>query len=143
MATTGVINGRLLLFKVNTVSTTYVAAGCATECSLSFDQELRETTCAQSGANREFLPGLLTATGSFSGLHAFDDSNFAGEDFYDWLAAQTAKTVKFTTGVTGDIEFSGSAYVTNVTMQGGQNGQNATYSGSVQFTGAMTKATVS
>lgn len=143
MATTGVVNGRLLLYKVNTTGTTYVAVGCATECSLSFDRETRETTCAQSGDDREFLYGLKTATGSFSGLFAFDDANHAFEDFYDLLAAGTTKTVKFTTGVVGDIEWSGTALFTNVSVQSGQNGQNVTYSGNIQFTGSITKTTIS
>lgn len=142
MATTGVVNGRLLLFEVDEGSSTYVATGCATECSISFDRETRETTCAQSGDNREYLYGLKTATGTFAGLFAFDDSNHSGIEFYDSLDGGTIENVKFTTGVVGDVEWSGSALFTNVSIQSGQNGQNVTYSGNVQFTGAITKATI-
>lgn len=136
------MNGRLLLFEVNTTGSTYVAVGCATECSMSIDRETRETTCAQSGDYRTFLSGLITATGSFSGLFAMDESNTGFEDFYDYLTTGTAKTVKLTTGATDDREWSGSALFTNVSIQSGQNGQNVTYSGNIQFTGTISKATI-
>lgn len=142
MPTTGVVNGRLLLFEINTETTTYVAVGCATECSLSIDRDTRETTCADTGDYRTFLSGLITGTGSFSGLFAFDDSNQNAIDIYDWLTAGTAKTVKFTTGVTGDVEISASALFTNISLQSGQNGQNVTYSGNIQLTGTISKATI-
>lgn len=140
--TTGVINGRLLLFKVNTTGSTYVAVGCATESSMSIDNSVRETTCAQSGTFREYLDGLIGATGSFSGLAAMDDSNHGFEDFADWILAGGAKTVKLTTGVVDDREYSGSALLTNVSVQSGQNGANVTYSGNFQFTGTISKATI-
>lgn len=142
MATTGIVNGRLLLFEVNTTGSTYVAVGCATECSMSIDRETRETTCAQSGDYRSFLSGLITATGSFSGLMALDETNVGFEDFYDYLTAGTAKTVKLTTGESGDTEWSGSALFTNISIQSGQNGQNVTFSGNLQFTGTISKATI-
>ena len=109
---------------------------------MSFDRETRETTCAQTGDDREYLYGLKTASGSFSGLMAFDDANHTAEEFYDALDNGTVETVKFTTGVNGDTEWSGSALITNLSIQSGQNGQNVTYSGNFQFTGAITKGTV-
>ena len=142
MATTGVVNGRLTLFRINTVSTTYVAAGCATECTMNITVDTRETTCAQSGDWRTYLAGLQSATGTFSGLVAFDDSNYAPDDFMTWILSPGAKTVKFDSAVTGDPSLSGSAILTNVTFQSGQNGQNMTYSGNLQFTGTITQGTV-
>lgn len=143
MATTGVANGKLTLFRINTVSTTYVATGCATEATMTIEVETRETTCAQSGDFRTYLPGLITASGSFGGLVAFDDANFAPDDFMTWVLSPAAKTVKFDSAVTGDPSLSGSAILTNVTFQSGQNGQNMTYSGNFQFTGTVTQGTVS
>lgn len=140
--TTGVMNGRLLLYEINTSGSTYVAVGCATECSLSIDRDTRETTCAQSGDFREYLYGLINASGSFSGLFAMDESNQNFEDIGDLLLAGTTKTVKFTTGAADDREWSGTALFTNVSMQSGQNGQNVTYSGNIQFTGTLSKATI-
>lgn len=142
MPTTGVVNGRLTLFRINTVSTTYVATGCATEATMTIEVETRETTCAQSGDFRTYLPGLITASGSFGGLVAYDDSAYAPDDFTTWVLSPALKTVKFDSAVTGDLSLSGSAILTNVTFQAGQNGQNMTYSGSFQFTGTITAGTV-
>lgn len=142
MATTGVVNGRLTLFRVNTVSTTYVAVGCATECTLTIEVETRETTCAQSGDFRTHLPGLISGSGSFGGLVAFDDANYGPDDFGTWILSPALKTVKFDSAVSGDPTWSGSAILTNITYQSGQNGQNMTYSGSFQFTGTITQGTV-
>lgn len=143
MPTTGVVNGRLTLFRINTVSTTYVAVGCATECTMTIEVETRETTCAQAGDFRTYLPGLINASGSFGGLVAFDDTAYAPDDFMTWILSPGLKTVKFDSAVTGDPTLSGSAILTNITFQSGQNGQNMTYSGNLQFTGTITQGTVS
>ena len=143
MPTTGVVNGRLTLFRFNTVSTTYVAVGCATECSMTIEVETRDTTCAQSGDFRTYLPGLVSGTGSFGGLVAYDDANYAPDDYTTWVLAPAVKLIKFDSAVTGDLSLSGSAILTNITFQSGQNGQNMTYSGSLQFTGTITAGVVS
>jgi hypothetical protein len=142
MPTTGVVNGRLTLFRINTTSTNYLAAGCATECTLTIEVETRETTCAQSGDFRTYLPGLISGSGSFSGLVAFDDANYAPDDLGTWILAPAVKLCKFDSAVSGDPSWAGSVILTNVTFQSGQNGQNMTYSGSIQFTGTITQGTV-
>lgn len=142
MATTGVVNGRLTLFRFNTVSTTYVAVGCATESTMTIEVETRETTCAQSGDFRTYLPGLINASGTFGGLVAFDDSNYAPDDYTTWILSPAVKLIKFDSAVSGDLSLSGSAILTNITFQSGQNGQNMTYSGNIQFTGTVTAGTV-
>ena len=141
MATTGIVNAKLLTFYKD-VSGTQTAIACATEASISFEKEMRETTCKESGDYRTYLPSFTTATGSFSGLFAYDATNYSAEDIYTDLNAGTSITVRFSTEVNGDTYWSASAYVTSLSISSGQNGDNVTYSGAFQLTGTITKGTV-
>lgn len=145
MPTTGIVNAKLLTFYKGVGSPTPVqtAIACATEATINFEKEMRETTCKESGDNRTYLPSFTNMTGSFSGLFAYDATNYNAEDIYDDLAAGTLITVRFSTQVTGDTYWQASAYVTSLSISSGQNGENVTYSGNLQFTGAITKAVVS
>lgn len=141
MATTGIVNAKLLTFYKD-VTGTKTAIACATEATINFEKEMRETTCKESGDNRTYLPSFTNATGSFSGLFSFDATNYSAEDVYTDLAAGTSITVRFSTEVSGDIYWQASAFVTSLSISSGQNGENVTYSGNLQFTGAITKGTV-
>lgn len=135
--TAGIVNAKLLTFYKTTT-----AIACATEATISFEKEMRETTCKESGDYRTYLPSFLNATGSFSGLFAFDATNYSAEDIYDDLAAGTSVTIKFSTENSGDTYWSGSAFITSLSISAGNTGENATYSGGFQFTGTITKGTV-
>lgn len=139
--TAGIVNAKILTIYKN-VSSVQTAIACATSASISFEKEMRETTCKESGDYRTYLPSFMNATMSFSGLFAYDATNYSAEDIYTDLAAGTSITVRFSTENTGDIYWSASGYVTSLSIESGQNGENVTYSGSIQLTGTISTGTV-
>lgn len=139
--TAGIVNAKILTIYKN-VSSVQTAIACATSASISFEKEMRETTCKESGDYRTYLPSFMNGTMSFSGLFAYDATNYSAEDIYTDLAAGTSITVRFSTENTGDIYWSASGYVTSLSIESGQNGENVTYSGSIQLTGTISTGTV-
>ena len=140
--TAGIVNAKILTIYKN-VSGTQTAIACATSARINFATEMRETTCKESGDYRTYLPSFINATMNFSGLFAFDATNYSAEDIYDDLAAGNSVTVRFSTENSGDIYWSAAGFVTSLTIDSGQNGENVTYSGSIQLTGTISKGTVS
>lgn len=139
MATAGVVNSKLL--RIYTGATP-AALTCATNAELSFTNETRETTCKDSGTNKEFLYAQNSWTMSGEGLFAFDAAN-GGVDLFDIALAQTTVAVVYQTGVTGDDKWSGTALVTEWTLSSPGTNENCTYTFTLQGTGALVRALVS
>lgn len=136
MATTGVTNGRNMRFFDGGT-----ALGFATECSLSFSREMRELAHKDVTGNWiEKAPGAMSGSGSTSGLYA--ESNNAAESLFTKMNAGTALTLTFTTDVTGDQVWTGTAYITSLELNAPDN-ENVTYSVSFEFSGAVVMSTVS
>ena len=135
MPTTGVVNGKLLrLYDGSNV------IGKATESSISFSGETRDTSNKDSGGWREVLPGLKSATISCSSLLAFDATHGYEELLVKFIAG-TAITAKFSTEVTGDYYLSGDFYITSLEVNA-PNEENSTMSITLESTGAITGADV-
>ena len=134
MATVGVVNGHYLRFFDNGV-----AIAKATECTISWAIEMRETahkdTAGDGGGWKEVAPGQKSGTGSTSGLYAEDTNSFA--TLYGKMAAGTALDITFTTGESGDSVWSGEAYITSMELNA-PNNENVTYSVSFEFSGEVT-----
>lgn len=140
MATTGVIEaGTLTVYK--DITGTLTAIGCATQTDISFSNELREILCKDSNGWATYKPGKKTWSVSVSALYAMD-ATLAGDDFYDSLANGDEITIEFTTNVTGDTTYSGTVLVSGVDFSAGNFGENASYSLTMQGSGAPTKGTV-
>jgi predicted secreted protein len=77
---------------------------------------------------------------STDGLVSYDGTNNIG-DLYTLLSGRTSVSLKFTTNVTGDLVFSGTASVASISVSAEMEAA-VTYS--VEFTGKgpLTKATV-
>lgn len=141
MASTGVLEaGTLTVYK--DVSSTLTAIGCATQSDISFSNELREILCKDSNGWATYKAGKKTWSISVSALYAMD-ATLAGDDFYDDLANGDEITVEFTTAVTGDVKYSGTALVSGLDFSAGNFGENASYSLTLQGSGALSKGTVS
>ncbi|GIV35457.1 MAG: hypothetical protein KatS3mg031_2992 [Chitinophagales bacterium] len=139
--TTGILDAKDLVFYLKE-GTNLIAFACATNASLSFSMKTRETICKETGDWETYKPGLLSVSGSFSGLFSYDATNTSFEDLYDKLAGKQEATVRFSTEATGDTYWEFKALITELTVDSGQNGENVTYSGSLQGVGPVTKATV-
>lgn len=139
MATTGVINTKLLRWQVGS---TPVTITCQKDASLSINNETRDITCKDSGQWKDNLYGQTSWEGSGSGLASFDGT-FSVDELTDLVINQTVSPVVFTTGVTGDIKWSGSVIWTKLDINSNGTNENVEVSYSFMGTGALTKATIS
>jgi predicted secreted protein len=135
MATTGKFNGTLLNVYIDDT-----IIGCATSSELSVNVDLADATCKDDGGWADHIHGLRDWSVSTDGLVAFDGTNNIG-DLYTLLSGRTSVSLKFTTDVTGDLVFSGTASVASISVSAEMEAA-VTYS--VEFTGkgALTKGTV-
>jgi len=135
MATTGKFNGTLLNVYIDDT-----IIGCATSSELSVNVDLADATCKDDGGWADHIHGLRDWSVSTDGLVAFDGTNNIG-DLYTLLSGRTSVSLKFTTDVTGDLVFSGTASVASISVSAEMEAA-VTYS--VEFTGkgALTKGVV-
>ena len=105
-----------------------------------FTREMRNVTTKNSGGNSEFLPSTKSWTASLEVL-VDQSSAYNLEEFYDAWEAGTPLPVKFTNGVVGNVEWSGTAYITSVSPASPME-DNVTCTVSLQGTGAPSKATI-
>lgn len=126
--------GDLILSKDGT------AIAHTTSFTLNISQDLPEATDMDSNAWSEFLGGQRSWTISFDGL-----TDWAANGNVDTLAdmiiddARTAESITFSTDVTGDTNFSGSAFLSSFDISASNN-ETVSYSGEFQGTGPLTKS---
>lgn len=111
------------------------------EVELNVDGETIDVTNKDSAGWAEFLAGLKNWTMTGSGIVDFAATEGVDEIFAD-LVAGTAGTIKFSTSVVGDSEFSGSGIYTNLNISAPTE-DKVSFSFSLQGTGVLTKATIS
>lgn len=143
MATNGVINGTK--FGVYAAGT---KIGYATSASISINHNLRDTSTKDSGGWRDQLEGQRDWEVSVEGMLIFVDGSggaisdiTANELYSSYIASRTEFTVMFSTEVSGDIKWSGNAFMTSLSMDT-PNEDSSTWSGSFSGTGQLTQATV-
>tara|TARA_R100000808_G_C2091259_1_gene111603 strand:+ start:235 stop:666 length:432 start_codon:yes stop_codon:yes gene_type:complete len=143
MATNGVINGTK--FGVYAAGT---KIGYATSASISMNHNLRDTSTKDSSGWRDQMEGQRDWEVSVEGMVIFvDNSGGAISDktmdelYSSYIASRTAFTIMFSTEVSGDIKWSGEAYMTSLSADT-PNEDSSTWSGSFSGTGALTQATV-
>lgn len=140
MATTGKINTTLL--KVLTGTTPGTTITHENDATLTITHSTRDVTTKDSAGWAEFLEGLRGWEMSVAGLLSWDATKAPDDFFTDNIATRAAATVYFTTNVTGDIVYSGTAWVTQLEQASPGQEETATFSLSFQGTGALTKGTV-
>lgn len=143
MATNGVINGTK--FGVYAGST---KIGYATSASISMNHNLRDTSTKDSSGWRDQMEGQRDWEVSVEGMVIFVDnsgsaiSDITMDELYtSYIATRASFTLMFSTEVTGDIKWSGDAYMTSLSADT-PNEDSSTWSGSFSGTGALTQATV-
>ena len=144
MATTGVFNGTSLVVLVGSEVVAH-----ATSCSLSFSVDLPESTDKQSSGWTEHIAGAKSWSLTTDGLATVDPAATANyyttAEIMTAIANRTAVQVKFTTvsgttPVTGDIYWSGSAFIESMDITADMESP-VTYSVSFTGTGALVQAT--
>lgn len=137
--TNGIINGSLMrLYKDGT------AIGAATSCNMTVGREIRETIHKDNpnGGWREVETGRKQATLTTEALYSLDTANVAPGTLFDALDNGTLMLFKFTTDVSGDDYYQGSAYCTQFDVNAVSE-ENTTYSCTFEITGAVTRGTES
>jgi len=135
MATTGIVNGNDLVVYIGSDVIAH-----STSHSLSISHDARDATTKDSGGWTDRLEGLRSWEASGEGLVAFDGT-YDTTDLFALITNRTKVTIKFSTEVTGDTYWTGSAYLTSLDMDSPTEdsvSMSFTFSG----TGALTSATV-
>ena len=143
MATDGVINGTKFAVYAGTTKVAY-----ATSASISINHNLRDTSTKDSGGWRDQLEGQRDWEVSVEGMLIFtnlDGSAITGltinELYSSYIATRTSFTLKFSTEVSGDIKWSGTAFLTSLSADT-PNEDSSTWSGSFSGSGTLTQAAV-
>jgi predicted secreted protein len=142
MPTTGIFNGTNLVVLVGTEVVAH-----STSCSLSVSADLPDSTTKSSGGWADQIAGLRSWSLTTDGLATVDPTgtSFVVGDIYSSIFNRTKVTVMFTTvsgntPVTGDLKWSGEAYIESLDVTADMESP-ATYSVSFTGTGVLTQAT--
>lgn len=142
MPSTGVINGTNLRIKIGTDPLAY-----ATSCALDLSAETLESVSKDSVASwSSSTVGQLSGSLSFEGFYT-EDATISSDDrenpntLFDAFAAKTLISWEFSTATSGDTKYTGSGYITALNFTGPVE-ENATYSGTITVSGAVTQGSV-
>ena len=144
MPSTSIMNSTDVVIQISEDSgTTYDIIGRATSASLSVSMETRDTTTKDSAGWQENLEGLKSWSLSGDGLVTY---SIAGDydtpdDLFTLLSNRTLVKVKFGSATTGEIDYTGDAYLVSYEQEAGVE-ENVTYSFSFTGTGTLTQASV-
>jgi Phage tail tube protein len=137
MATLSVVNSKL--FAIYTGGTPTKIARL-TNVEVTMTHEPRDISSKDDSPWTAALEGPLSWEASGESLVAWDDTNGA-DTMTTSITNRTLLTVVFTTDVTGDKKFSGSAYLTNFTITSPETETNVTCSFSMMGVGELVKGT--
>jgi predicted secreted protein len=137
MPTTGIFNGTNLVVLVGTEVVAH-----STSCSLSVSTDLPDSTTKDSSGWAQQIQGLRSWSVSTDGL-AVIESAAAGvnvEDLFSSVSSRTDVTLTFSTFVSGDKIWTGTAAVESLDFTGDMESP-ATFSASFTGTGALVMTT--
>lgn len=136
--TTGIINGSNLKVTLALEGGSEVMVNNLTDCSISTNINMRETTTKSNAGYKAMLPGMMEATLSFSGMFA-NDATVGFHELFDFQNDKSKLDIKLTqivgsgsTPNTGDMEFVLKGYITSLDLTGGVE-DNSTFTCSVQI----------
>lgn len=144
MASTSIMNSTDVVIQISEDSgTTYDIIGRATSASLSVSMETRDTTTKDSAGWQENLEGLKSWSLSGDGLvtYSITGDYDTPDDLFTLLSNRTLVNVKFGSATSGEIDYTGDAYLVSYEQEAGVE-ENVTYSFSFTGTGTLTQASV-
>jgi len=130
MATTGVVNGTLVLIDMEGHAIAYSKSA-----TLTIEHETRDTTTKDASGWKHSAEGRRSWGMDVEGLVALD-SQYNLDYLVGYIKGRTALTMKFTTGVSGDKQASGEGYLTNVEVEAGDQ-ESVSFSASVEGSGEL------
>jgi len=143
MPATSIMNSTDVVIQISTDGSSYDIVGRATSASLSVSMETRSTTTKDSAGWDENLEGLKSWSLSGDGLVTYSIANDfeTPDELFTILNNRTAIDVKFGSMTSGEIDYSGKAYLVSYEQEAGVE-ENVTYSFSITGTGVLTQASV-
>lgn len=144
MPATSIMNSTDVVIQISEDSgTTYDIIGRATSASLSVSMETRSTTTKDSAGWDENLEGLKSWSLSGDGLVTYSISGDydTPDDLFTLLSNRTLVKVKFGSATSGEIDYTGDAYLVSYEQEAGVE-ENVTYSFGFTGTGVLTQASV-
>lgn len=145
MPSTSIMNSTDVVIQISEDSgTSYDIIGRATSASLSVSMETRDTTTKDSAGWQENLEGLKSWSLSGDGLVTYSISGDydTPDDLFTLLSNRTLVKVKFGSATSGEIDYTGDAYLVSYEQEAGVE-ENVTYSFSFTGTSTLTQAAVS
>ena len=146
--TTGIINGSNLKVTLALEGGSEVMVNNLTDCSISTNVDMRDTTTKSNAGYKALLPGMMEATMSFSGMFANDATN-GFHELFDFQNDKSKLDIKLTqivgsgsTPNVGDMEFVLKGYITSLDLTGGVE-DNSTFSCSVQIVETIAYSVIS
>lgn len=138
-----ILNGTEI--KVYSSGTTNLVA-FAQNCTLNVNHSPREITNKESGGYKEILEGLRDFSIDIDGAYAWTNAGGTAltdgvDDVLETNVLNARQAVTFIFGdtqSTSDISYSGSGFITSVSLTGGTE-DTATYSMSIEGTGVLTQ----
>lgn len=145
MPATSIMNSTDVVIQISEDGgTTYDIIGRATSASLSVSMETRDTTTKDSAGWQENLEGLKNWSLSGDGLVTYSISGDydTPDDLFTLLSNRTKVKVKFGSATSGEIDYTGDAYLVSYEQESGVE-ENVTFSFGFTGTGVLTQAAVS
>lgn len=144
MAVTNIMNSTDVVIQISEDGgTSYDIIGRATSASLSVSMETRDTTNKDSAGWQENLEGLKAWSLSGDGLVTYSISGDfdTPDDLFTLLSNRTLVKVKFGSATSGEVDYTGDAYLVSYEQEAGVE-ENVTYSFGFTGTGVLTQAAV-
>lgn len=135
MPSTGVMNGNVI--ELHFGGTEFAHAEAHT---ISKSVAMIDITTKDSNGFEEVMPGLISTEISVNGLFA-EDAGYGYTDLETISESGASVTVLETSTVTGDVTYSWTAYVSNLTKTAGKD-DKVGFDCTLKPTGARTKGTV-
>ena len=144
MPATSIMNSTDVVIQISEDDgTSYDIIGRATSASLSVSMETRDTTTKDSAGWQENLEGLKNWSLSGDGLVTYSISGDydTPDDLFTLLSNRTLVKVKFGSATSGEIDYTGDAYLVSYEQEAGVE-ENVSYSFGFTGTGVLTQASV-
>lgn len=134
MATTSVINTTLMGIYV--LDTTYKKINHSTDATVEITHSPRDITTKDSAGWRALLEGLRSWTASGSILVAFD-ATYGIDELFSAIYNRSQLTIRFMTNVVGDTRWTGTGYLSNISISSADAEGNVSASFTIEGTGSL------
>jgi len=148
--TTGIINGSDLRIMVAAEGGTELQIDNLTDCSISITNEMKDSTVKANAGYRALLPGMTSATMSFSAMYATDSAANTGyEAMNGFLLNKTKCDFKFTHIIgqaaaenADDFRYQVKGYIESLELSGSTE-DNSTYTCTIQVVETIVRQVIS